>query len=117
MPDFAQRKSYLAEHGIEMEGLEALLWMGSVSLPGIRSYSLCRSPQIFIECGPADAELACQSGFWLTGFNAMPQLFDPAVAQRFFPPPIDTALFRQGNTLALPLTNQSTLEFRERPHD
>ena len=27
MPNYAQRKSWLAEHGIE--GVEALLWMGS----------------------------------------------------------------------------------------
>ena len=72
MPDYAQRKSWLAEHGIEVEGFKALPWMGSFSLPGIRLYSLRRSPQILIECGPADAELASQRGFRFARFNTTP---------------------------------------------
>ena len=53
-------------------GLKLFPWMGSFSLPGIRLYSLHRSPQILIECGPADAELASQRGFRFARFNTTP---------------------------------------------
>lgn len=56
----------------QLSALAALPLDGKLSLPGIRLYSLCRSPQILIECGPADAELASQSGFRFARFNTTP---------------------------------------------
>src|SRR4051794_31856830 len=94
---------------------EALAWMGK--LFPTRDNVLCRCPQVFIQGGAADTELTGQRGFRFAGLNTTPQLFYLAIAQDFFSPPVNAALFRQGNTLALPFTNQRPLEFRKRPHD
>lgn len=50
-----------------LQDLKLFLWMGK--LFPTRDQVLRRSPQILIEGGPADAELARQGGFRLAGFN------------------------------------------------
>ncbi len=72
--------------------------------------------EVLVESFAADVELAGELRLGLTCRRPLPQGNSLLVGQGLLAAPVRAALLGQGDTLALPLTDQSALELSEGPH-